>query len=610
MESEIKRLRRPEAGLEIDELQAENETELAEIARKHESEERLASLSIECLAERCLRFQHTGQSEIEKIAKELEDTVRANEMEERVRSEDNETEIRYELGEFQQARSDLLSQHESFAVEFGQTHYILHPLEETLQLMSNEFTEQIEELQGEISRENDKLVRQVEETRELLEDEGNGYLTALNESVRRRMVTYTTIVSDRRNHLEIGGRQNVEATRLQIASDLEIESVLRQYQQTYDEAIRSLDRIAPPRSEGSEQFAIILSRAENEKTDLQEEIERARLDIASQSNTMLESEIARHCRFMDTMEVSAVESSIECVGGESPSPLDSDIRSLAFELEQIRRLAPKPRDGSISDDSIIVTMLADLARLKELYDRSTSQALHDRAICLICARQELDKETEIYFRNLDHCKTVLEAELRQKTEQIAAAEAELSNATENTLKALSRELGTFQLFYHARKAELTASRIHMQSQLVECETSTRELPHQRTKPIATSQKVAPRVRKSMTKAETDQALDEMVDLARIRRNQARAMFVQRGPRGEDNGLIDSLEAQLRILSEQLTQHTRDMIAFRSKLQMQEDAYNARFGSTRTTSVSMDPRLRRGSAMARIPSPKTLPPLLL
>jgi hypothetical protein len=279
--------------------------------------------------------------------------------------------------------------------------------------------------------------------------------------------------------------------------------------------------------------------------------------------------------------------------------MDSIILQLKSELQVIPKSHQKPLE-SPGDDALIVTLLAALSHAKEDFDISTSQAREDRAVAVAASRRHLETERASYFHNLDVFKTTVAAELKEKNDQLATAQAELVFTTEATMKLLSRELGNFQLFYQARKAELTTMRIKAQSRLWKSEAAAAQASKQTTFPEKVPQ-AKPRMtaRTSIRAPQKKSTLDEMLAIAIARRDQARAIYGQRGSRQEELSQIDALEAQLTSVSHQLTQDTRDLMAYRAHLQAQDEVYSAQFTGGRRTSLSMDARSRRPA----------LPPLL-
>jgi hypothetical protein len=593
-------------------LRAANEAAARAAAERNAAEERLASLAIACLERRIAETRIAGAGELEGLVRTLADAVRGHERERRTRIEDHEIARRYEMGEFGQTRSDLLAQSEKNADEVSHSKYVCHSLAETLQLANDEFADGGRDAQSEIDRERVKLGEQIEEAKRCWEAENNERMAALSESVRRRAAAYTTLVLDRRSHIEIGNGQAMDAARMQLAADGEVESVLREYQRAHKEVVAVLNAIAPPQTDGSES-ANCLATTENERVTILREIENNRPEITRQWSALVEGENARHRDVLDSIGANVPESLFEDSFRAKLCQMDSDIHRLTLELEQGPRNRPNSRESSVNEDSLIVNLLADLARTKEASDAAITEALDNRVATLAAARRELDHQTNVYFKNLEEAKVALAAELREKADRISAAESELSATTESGLRELSRQLGTFQLGYQARKAELTATKIKLQSKVFKCQTAAAEVPRQarvaHSEQSLKERKPTLQKRTPVAKRGRTALLDEMVALATDHRNQAKATFLQRRSRGEELDLVEALEERLNFLNQQLTQHTRDLIAFRAKLQTQEDAYNARFGPKRTIAVSVDGRVRRASAFGGLSSPKVLPPLL-
>jgi hypothetical protein len=236
-------------------------------------------------------------------------------------------------------------------------------------------------------------------------------------------------------------------------------------------------------------------------------------------------------------------------------------------------------------------------------------------------RRFVDLQFANYFRSLELAKVAIEKELDEKKQSVELARDELRTVRDDMMRSVSRESGNAQVAVQNRKVELSNVRSKLLSRIHKLQTRRLEPDmHWKNKALRAEHEMRLRHEHNIAEAHNDMYmwrksqdefrhdLDIQLATARTRKDHAKFVFLDRSSMEDDLAVIQSLEQRLELLSQELSQNTRALSMFRSKIQTQEDLYNSRFGAMRSVGLIGGDSRRGRSSLSLTGLPHFLPKL--
>jgi hypothetical protein len=271
--------------------------------------------------------------------------------------------------------------------------------------------------------------------------------------------------------------------------------------------------------------------------------------------------------------------------------------------------------GEYDDDREVLELKAILAALRVTLANERKAAIAGMETDVSNAQQALeqakiDQQNSVEQESADQERQTRDFHSRLsylKIEMVDERDALIKLIEKSTLE-FSENLGKFQ-----RKVELEIA--NMGSQInnakSELEKLDLDLVNRRAKELCDLEAYLLRQTTDLAKqigttrrtAEHEQQLLNMAQSEAVgKRDLAKQLFVERGPRPEEDAIVTRLEGVLGVVSKELGVLLKEYQYYRSKIQTQESDYNERFGAAPHIAVL------KGGSPTRIPMKKPLPPL--